>query len=92
MSKSQHGIVLKLVEQNVIQENESIEPADDYTFFSASCISHIITNRMHDKIMTANKLFKSLAKLKYFGIKVTNQNYTHLEIKRRFNLGNPHYH
>jgi hypothetical protein len=52
MSNSQHGIVLKLVVWNVIQNKEIIEPAEDHKFFSVSCVSYIITNRMHDKIIT----------------------------------------
>jgi hypothetical protein len=40
----------------------------------------------------ANRAFENVAKFRYFGMIVANQNSVHEEIKRRLNLGNACYH
>jgi hypothetical protein len=42
----------------------------------------------HD-INIANKSFENLAKFRYLGLAITDQNYVHEEVECRLNLGNP---
>jgi hypothetical protein len=52
---------------------------------------HQNAGQNHD-INTANRCFENVAKSKYFGTTVTNQNLVQAEIKRRLNSGNACYH
>jgi hypothetical protein len=55
-------------------------------------MSHHQNSGQNQNIRTANELFKSVAKLKYLGMTLTNQNDIHDEIKSRLNSGNACYH
>jgi hypothetical protein len=54
-------------------------------------MSHHPNSGQNQNIRIANELFKNVAKFKYLGMTLTNQNDIHDEIKSRLNLGNACY-
>jgi hypothetical protein len=58
------------------------------TYMIMSC--HLNSGQNHN-MKTANESFENVAKLKYLGMILTNQNDTHDEIKSRLNSGNACY-
>jgi hypothetical protein len=55
-------------------------------------MSHHPNSGQNQNIRTGNESFKSVAKFKYLGTTLTNQNDIRDEIKRRLNSGNACYH
>jgi len=55
------------------------------------CLTIKMREKNH-KLWITNKSFESVAKFNYFGIRITNQNCIHEEIKSRLNVGNVCYH
>jgi hypothetical protein len=54
-------------------------------------MSHHPNSGQNQNIKIANELFENVAKFKYLGMTLTNQNDIHDEIKSRLNSGNAHY-
>jgi hypothetical protein len=52
----------------------------------------VISQHQNHSLLIASKPFENVAKFKYLGITVTNQNWIHEEIRSRFNSGNACYH
>jgi hypothetical protein len=55
-------------------------------------MSRHLNSERNQNIRTANESLENVAKFKYLGTTLTNQNDIHDEIKRRMNLGNAYYH
>jgi hypothetical protein len=51
-------------------------------------ISHHLNSGQNQNIRIANELLENVAKFKYLGMTLTNQNDIHDEIKSRLNSGN----
>jgi hypothetical protein len=54
-------------------------------------MSHYPNSGQNQIIRIANELFENVAKFKYLGMTLTNQNGIHEEIKSRLNSGNACY-
>jgi hypothetical protein len=54
-------------------------------------MSHHPHSGQNKNIRIANELFENVAKFKYLGMTLTNQNDIHDEIKSRLNSGNAYY-
>jgi hypothetical protein len=54
-------------------------------------MSHHLNSGQNQNIRTATELFENVAKFKYLGMTLTNQNDVHGEIKSRLNSGNACY-
>lgn len=55
-------------------------------------MSHHHNEGQNYNLLTVGKSFGNAAKFKYIETKVTNENYTHKEIKGRLNSANAWYH
>jgi hypothetical protein len=55
-------------------------------------ISHHLNSGQNQNIRISNESFENVAKFKYLGMMLTNQNDIHDEIKSRLNSGNACYH
>jgi hypothetical protein len=55
-------------------------------------MSHHQNSEQNQNIRIANELFENMAKFKYMGTTLANQDDIHNEIKSRLNSGNASYH
>jgi hypothetical protein len=84
---------------NTIKENSEtlLEASRDVALeLSAEKTKYMIMSRypnsgQNQNIRIANESFEKVAKFKYLGMTLTNQNYIHDEIKSRLNFGNACY-
>jgi hypothetical protein len=84
---------------NTVKENSEtlLEASRDIGLeINAEKTQHMIMSRHPNpgqnlNIRIANELFENVAKFKYLGTTLTNQNYVHDEIKSRLNSGNACY-
>jgi hypothetical protein len=63
-----------------------------YNIFVYMIISHHQNSEQNHNIRIANESFENVAKFKYLGMTLTNQNDIHDEIKSRLSSGNAYYH
>jgi hypothetical protein len=103
--KGTHQLLVYVDNVNIVGENKSTLKKNKEALLQASkeasleinaekptsmFMPHHQNEGQNHSLMTANKPFKNVAKLKYLGM-TTNQNYIHEEIKSRLNLGNACY-
>jgi hypothetical protein len=69
--------------------NIALQINRDKTKYMIMC--HYSNSGRNQNIRIANESFENVAKFKYLGVTLTNQNGIHDEIKSRLNSGNPCY-
>jgi hypothetical protein len=62
-----------------------------YSIISEKTKYMIMSRHQNQNIRTTNESFENVAKFKYLGTTLTNQNDIHDEIKSRLDSGNAHY-
>jgi hypothetical protein len=72
--------------------NVGLEVNAEKTKYMICDLSRHPNSGQNRNLTTANESFEKVAKLKYMGTTLTNQNDIHDEIKSRLNLGNACYH
>jgi mitochondrial fission protein ELM1 len=84
--------IIKENSETLLEASRDVGPEINAEKTKYVIMSHHQSSEQNQNIRIANESFQNVAKFKYLGTTLTNQNDIHDEIKRRLNSGNACYH